>query len=255
MNFHIITIFPGIFGSYLNESIIKRAQEQEKIKIHIHNLRDWTDDKHRTVDDTPYGGGAGMVLKVEPVYKALQAIKKFSPSRDKSPFGGGVFELARNRGRLGEPDTRTRTFLFSAKGKQWNQQLARKYAKYDNIVMVCGRYEGVDERVRKFVDEEISIGPYVLTGGELPAMVVIDSITRLLPGVLGNKESLLEESHNPTNLKSQISNLKSLEYPQFTKPEIFEADGKKYRVPKILLSGNHEEIAKWREKKIKLIDN
>jgi tRNA (guanine37-N1)-methyltransferase len=222
MIFHIITIFPDIFHSYFNESIIKRAQEKKAIKIKIHDLRKWTTDKHKTVDDTPYGGGAGMIIKVEPIYKALKSIVR--TSRDLS--------------------AKKKVVLLSAKGKKWNQQMAKKYSKLDNIILICGHYEGVDERVTKFVDEQISIGDYVLTGGEIPAMIIIDSITRLLPGVLGNVASAKDESHNIPGL---------LEYPQYTRPEIFQVQGKKYRVPKILLSGNHQEIEEWRQKKMKKI--
>lgn len=222
MNFHIITIFPKIFSSYCNESIIKRAQENKSIKIKTHDLRQWTGDKHKTVDDTPYGGGAGMVMKVEPIYKSLQDLKSKTKNQP--------------AGRQGK---KSKIILLSAKGKTWNQQMAKDYSELDEIIFVCGRYEGVDERVKEFIDEEISIGDYVLTGGELGAMVLIDSITRLLPGVLGNIESAIDESHSTPG---------QLEYPQYTRPEIFKADGKEYKVPDILLSGNHKEIAKWRRK-------
>ena len=219
MQFDIITIFPEIFESYFNESIIKRAQKEKKIKINIYNLRDFTNDKRRTVDDTPYGGGPGMILKVEPLAKALDAIKRKKKSK---------------------------VILFSAKGKMFKQHQAKSLAKYDQVIMICGRYEGVDERVKKLVDEEMSVGQYVLTGGEIPAMIVLDSITRLLPGVLGNIESAKFESFSDENV---------LEYPQYSKPAVFEYKGKKMRVPKILLSGNHEEIDKWRKKKTKKINN
>lgn len=225
MNFHIITIFPEILNSYFNESILKRAREKGLIDIKIHNLRDWASDKHRSVDDAPYGGGAGMVMKVEPIAKAVSSIK---------------YQVLRNKTKLLD----TKTVLLSAKGKKWNQQMAKKYSKLDNIIFVCGRYEGVDERVKKFVDEEISIGDYVLTGGELGAAVMIDSITRLLPGVLGNENSTTDESHSEVGI---------LEYPQYTKPAVFEMDGKKMRVPKVLLSGNHKEIEKWRKEKKKML--
>jgi tRNA (guanine37-N1)-methyltransferase len=209
MKFDIITIFPHIFDSYFNESILKRAQKNGIIKIKTHNLRDYTTDKHKTVDDTPCGGGAGMVLKVEPIYKAVKAIKK---------------------------EKKTRVILFSAKGKKFTQKDARRLAKYNRLIFICGRYEGVDERVAKYiVDEEISIGNFVLTGGEIPAMVVLDSITRLLPNVLGNDQSILHESHSEEGY---------LEHAQYTKPEEFEG----WKVPKILLSGNHKEIEKWRKK-------
>jgi tRNA (guanine37-N1)-methyltransferase len=213
MKFHIITIFPQMFNSYFGESIIKRAQQKKVAQIKIHDLRQWTKDKHRTVDDTPYGGGAGMVIKVDPVYNAIKALTKNKSKKRK-------------------------VVLLSAKGKKWNQQECRKYSKLDEIILVCGRYEGVDERVKNFVDEEISIGDYVLTGGEPAAMVVVDSITRLLPGALGNKQSPEDESHSLPG---------TLEYPQYTKPEVFHAGRKKYKVPDILLSGNHAEIEKWRK--------
>lgn len=221
MRFDIITIFPQIFDSYFGESIISRARKNKLVEINVHNLRDWTADKHRTVDDTPYGGGAGMILKVEPVYKAVESIKKIS---------------------------KTRTILFSAKGKKYSQADARRLAKYDNLILICGRYEGVDERVAAHIaDEEISIGEYVLTGGEIPAMILVDSITRLIPGVLGNPESLSEESFSfSSNTKHQASDAK-LEYPQYTKPEEFQG----WKVPEILLSGNHGEIKKWREDRSK----
>lgn len=218
MRFEIVTIFPEIFGSYFSESILKRAKIAGLISIKIHNLRDFTTDKHKTVDDTPCGGGAGMVMKVEPIYKSIKFIKslKFVKSKEK-----------------------TRTILFSAKGKKYTQKDARRLAKYDRLILICGRYEGVDERVAKYIaDEEISIGDYVLTGGEIPAMVVVDSVSRLIPGVLGNEESAKEESHMTEGY---------FEFPQYTKPEIFE----KWKVPKVLLSGNHKEIENWRKKNSK----
>jgi tRNA (guanine37-N1)-methyltransferase len=219
MVFHIITIFPDIFSSYFNQSIIKRAQMSGIIKIKIYNLRDWTEDKHKTVDDAPYGGGAGMVIKIEPLYRSIMDIKE----RIKS---GSV-----------------KTVLLSAKGKTWNQKLAHVYSHLDHVILICGRYEGVDERILNFVNEEISIGDYVLTGGEIPAMVIVDSVTRLLPGVLGNAESLRDESHSSPGYLST---------PQYTRPEVFvDNNGRKYSVPKILLSGNHEEIKKWRRAKSK----
>ncbi|MFH0956057.1 MAG: tRNA (guanosine(37)-N1)-methyltransferase TrmD [Candidatus Falkowbacteria bacterium] len=231
MTFHIITIFPKIFDSYFNESILKRAQKNKLISLKIHNLRDWTCDKHKTVDDAPFGGGAGMVMKIEPLYKAL---------RDIAPLARG------GRG------VSSKTIFLSAKGKTWNQQKAKKHTKLDNIVLICGRYEGVDERITKFIDEEVSIGDYVLTGGEIGAMAIIDSITRLLPGALGNAASAKNESHDKPGL---------LEHPHYTRPEIFttpfnkggkrDLRGVKLRVPKILLSGNHKKIEEWRAKKSK----
>lgn len=225
MKFQIITIFPNIFQSYFQESILKRAQQNKLVQIKTHDLRDWTTDKHKTVDDTPYGGGAGMVMKIEPLYQAIKAVSKV-----------GLFKRIKQ---VFSPETQKRKIiLLSAKGKTWSQQLAREYSKLDELILICGRYEGVDERVKHFVDEEISIGDYVLTGGELGAAIIVDSITRLIPGVLGNEQSSEDESHTEPGV---------LEYPQYTKPEVFVANNKGYKVPDVLLSGNHGEIKEWRE--------
>lgn len=209
MQFDILAIFPDIFNSYFNESILKRAQKKKLISVKIHNLRDYTSDKHKTVDDRPYGGGPGMVMKVEPLYKCLKSIKRKRKSK---------------------------VILLSPKGKQFSQQTANAYAKLDQLIFICGRYEGVDERIKKYVDLELSTGPYVLTGGELPAMSVIDAITRLLPGVLGDADSPVDEtfSKNPAYK----------EYPHYTRPEVFKGQ----KVPKILLSGDHAAISVWRSK-------
>jgi len=213
MQFHIVTIFPRILDSYLCESIIGRARKSGIIEVFAHNLRESTIDKHGKVDDTPYGGGAGMVFQVQPIYTCVEKIKEQLANKSK-----------------------TRVILFSAKGKKYTQRSAERLAKYDNLILICGRYEGVDERVaQNIVDEEISIGDYVLTGGELPAMVVIDSVTRLIPGVLGNDESSKYESHSRKDYK---------EHPQYSKPASFNG----WEVPAVLLGGNHGEIEKWREK-------
>jgi tRNA (guanine37-N1)-methyltransferase len=203
-----------MLDSYLNEGMIKRAQGKNIIKIKKHNLRDWTEDKHRSVDDSPYGGGAGMVMKVEPIYQAIKSITKNKKSKSR------------------------KIVLLSAKGKTWNQETARKYSKLKEVIFICGRYEGVDERILNFIDEEVSIGDYVLTGGELGAAVIIDSITRLLPGVLGNAESAIAESHSTEGI---------LEYPQYTRPEILTIGKKKFKVPDVLLSGDHKKIEEWRQ--------
>jgi tRNA (guanine37-N1)-methyltransferase len=216
MNFNIITIFPEIFDSYINEGMIGRAIKSKKIKIKAINLRDYANDKHRKVDDSPYGGGAGMVMKAEPLVKAIKALTKRKNKKEKRKI-----------------------ILLSAKGKTWNQEMARKYSKLDEVVFVCGRYEGVDERVLEFIDEEISIGDYVLTGGELGALVMVDSIARLLSGVLGNESSAQDESHSAPGV---------LEYPQYTRPEVLTIGKKHYKVPKVLLNGNHQLIREWREK-------
>ncbi len=261
MIFDIITIFPRIFDSYFGESIIKRAQETEIININVHNLRDYTTDKHKKVDDTPYGGGAGMVMQIEPIYRAMKALKedtkykiqdtkklqvaneKFQTnSNDKILNDESIdFKTNLNSQSAGWRTTlKTRIILFSAKGKRFTQEDARRLSKYDRLIMVCGRYEGVDERVAEhLVDEELSIGDYVLTGGEIPAMIVVDAVSRLLPGALGNELSAEIESHNKEGY---------LEYPQYSKPEDFEG----WKVPEVLLSGNHGEIEKWRKSKSRI---
>ncbi|OGF21223.1 tRNA (guanosine(37)-N1)-methyltransferase TrmD [Candidatus Falkowbacteria bacterium RBG_13_39_14] len=224
MTFTILTIFPEICNSYFNESIIKRAQDKGIIKINAINLRDFTSNKHKTVDDKPYGGGAGMIMKIKPIYKALE--------------GGWDSSFPQYCGKGVKGREKKRTIILTPAGKKFNQKTAKRLSKYGELIFICGRYEGIDARIEKFADEKISIGDFVLTGGELGAMVIIDSITRLLPGVLGNVESSTDESHSIEGV---------LEYPQYTRPEIFETvDGKKLRVPKVLLSGNHKKIAEWR---------
>ena len=217
MKFDIITIFPNIFESYFNESIIKRAQKRKLIKINIHNLRDYAFDRHKSVDDRPYGGGAGMVFMVEPILKAVADLKKKLSKKSK-----------------------TKIILLSAKGKKFDQKMAKKFSKLDNLILISGRYEGVDERVAKYIaDEEISIGDYILTGGELPAMIVVDAVSRLIPGTI-TKGSLEEESF--------VENDKYKEYPHYTRPEKIKIDGKERRAPKVLLSGNHKQIRDWKKK-------
>lgn len=196
----------------INSSIIKRAIEQKAVSFKIINFREFSTNKHQTVDDTPYGGGAGMVLSVEPIYYALKSIDDYEDAH---------------------------VILLSPQGKTYDQDKAKSLLIHEHIIFVCGHYEGFDDRIRDLIDEEISIGDYVLTGGELPAMVVIDSITRLLPNVLGNKESINEESHSRKGI---------LEYPQYTRPEVFKAGEKEYKVPDVLLSGDHKKIKKWRQK-------
>lgn len=214
MNFEVITLFPEIFEAFKNTSIIKRAQEKGKIAINLHNLRNFGIGKRKQVDDRPYGGGAGMVLRVDVLDKVLAATK----SKVK--------------------DQKSKVILLTPQGKLFNQKITRRLSKYQSLILVCGHYEGFDERVRNLADKEISIGDYVLTGGELPAMVVIEAVSRLIPGVLGKDESSLDESFSKD----------LLEYPQYTRPEIYQ----RKKVPQILLSGNHQEIKKWREKQARL---
>ena len=217
MRFDVITIFPEIFNSYLKESLISRAQKKKLIKINVHNLRKWTKDRHKTVDDRPFGGGLGMVLKIEPLYKAVQSLK----SKIKNQ--------------------KSKIILFTPRGKKFNQKMAYQLSKYDRLILICGRYEGVDERVaKKIADMELSIGDYDLMGGELPAMVMIEVVSRLIPGVLGK----------PQLLKERITKEKGfIEYPQYTRPEVF----KKWKVPQVLLSGHHKKIEEWRKKHQKII--
>lgn len=229
MRFDIITIFPQAFDSYFASSILARARKKKLIDIRVHNLRRWAKGKHKTVDDRPYGGGPGMVLKLEPIYRAVQALKSKIP--------------ALPAGRKNQKSKRPYVILFSAKGKVLNQAMVRKLAKKKWLIMICGHYEGVDERVVKYIaDEEISIGEYVLTGGEIPAMVVVDAVSRLVPGVLGKKASLAEESFSKPGYR---------EYHQYTRPEIFKAGKKSWKVPSVLLSGDHKKIEDWRRKHAK----
>ncbi|MBI3305156.1 tRNA (guanosine(37)-N1)-methyltransferase TrmD [Candidatus Parcubacteria bacterium] len=221
MRFDIITIFPKAFDSYLSESIIKRAREKKLVDIRIHNLRDFTTDKHQKVDGRPYGGGPGMVFMVEPIYRALKALKAAPPRTTKSK-------------------RETRVVMLAPEGKQLTQREAERLSKYKRIVLICGRYEGFDSRVDTLVDEKISIGPYVLAGGELPAMVLLETVARNIPGVVGHPEALKEETFS--------KNLEYVEYPQYTRPEVFRLGSKKLRVPKVLKSGDHAAIRAWRSK-------
>jgi tRNA (guanine37-N1)-methyltransferase len=214
MHIDIITIFPKMFAPILNESIIKRAQGKGKVKINVHDLRDYTLDKHRKVDDRPFGGGSGMVMSPEPIFRAIEALREKRQKFAKSE---------------------TKVILLTPQGRKLNQHIAKRLAGYKHLILICGHYEGVDERVREYiVNEEISIGDYVLTGGELPAMVLLDCIVRLIPGVLGDKNSL--------NFESFEGNL--LEYPQYTRPSIFRG----MKVPDVLLSGDHTKIESWKKK-------
>lgn len=209
MRFDILTIFPRLLDSYTSESLLARAQKNDLLSIHTHDIRKYTNDPHRKVDDTPYGGGPGMIYQIEPVVNALEKL----PRKKKSVV-----------------------ILTSPRGKQFTQKMAKNLAKYDQLVFVCPRYEGIDERIKKYIDKEISIGPYVLNGGEIAAMVIIEAVSRYIPGMLGKEASLIEESFSKEGV---------LEYPQYTRPEVF----RKSRVPKVLLSGNHKKIEEWRAKK------
>ncbi|HZL79148.1 MAG TPA: tRNA (guanosine(37)-N1)-methyltransferase TrmD [Candidatus Limnocylindrales bacterium] len=211
MKIDVLTLFPAMFAGPLDESIIKRARQKGFLDLKIHDLRDWTHDRHRTVDDRPFGGGPGMLLKPEPLFEAIESLQR----------------------------EKTRVILFSPAGRQFDQAIARELAQQEDLLLVTGHYEGFDERVREtLVDDELSIGDYVLTNGALPAMVVVDAVTRLLPGALGDDESSHDESFSAG----------LLEYPQYTRP----ADFRGMKVPEILLSGNHAEIEKWRREQARL---
>lgn len=225
IKFDVITIFPGIFESYLKESLISRAQNKKLIKINLHNLRDFASDKRGTIDDRPFGGGLGMVIKVEPIYRCVERIKRFKQMK-----------------RL-----KRKVILFTPRGKKFTQKIANQFSKMDQVIFICGRYEGVDERVAKnLADMELSIGDYDLMGGELPAMVAIESISRLIPGVLGKKELLKERITKTGGF---------IEYAQYTRPEIFEpVKGKKWKVPKVLTQGDHKKIEEWKKAHGKVIE-
>ncbi|MEK7478028.1 MAG: tRNA (guanosine(37)-N1)-methyltransferase TrmD [Patescibacteria group bacterium] len=217
VKFHILTIFPEMFSSYLNESILKRAQEKKLVKFNIVNIRNFTLDKHRRTDYKPYGGGPGLVFFAEPILRAMESIqKKILKAKSQKP--------------------KAKVVILAPGGKQFTNTAAINWAKkYTDIILVCGRYEGIDARVKKILKvEEISVGPYVLTGGELPALVIVDSVSRQIKGVLGNEDSPEEK---------RISS-----HEVYTRPEVLACKGKKYRVPKVLLSGNHAEIDKWKAK-------
>lgn len=235
MIIHILTLFPEVFAPVFKSSILKRAQDKKIVQIRLYNLRNWAIDKHGTVDDRPYGGGPGMILRVEPIYRAIKDIK------------------GKNK--------KLKVFLLSPRGKTFHQGLAQKLSCLKEILLVCGRYEGFDERVRHFIDGEISIGDYILTGGEIPAMAITDAIVRLLPGVLKKPEATKAESFSthlgqPTSKtlskeknNHQLSGDTSLflEYPQYTRPEKFKG----LAVPKVLLSGDHQKISQWQKEHIK----
>ena len=211
MKIDILTIFPEMFAP-LMESIVRRAQDKGVVEIKIHNLREWSTDKHKSVDASPYGGGPGMVMRVDVVDRAVQGIKN-----------------SRNQ------ELKTKVILMDTKGPIYNQQKAEQLKAEEHLIIIAPHYEGIDHRVHEHIaDEVISIGSYVLTGGEIPAMVVVDSMVRLLPGVLGNEESLVEESYQTEG---------QIEYPQYTRPEEYNG----WKVPEVLLSGHHKKISEWRK--------
>ncbi len=216
MRFSVVTIFPELITGYCSESILGRAQQKNLIDVNAVNVRDFATDKHHTVDDSPYGGGPGMVLRPDVIASALASL--------------GVLKKNGER----RKEKKRRVILLSPRGKQFDQRMAERFAKLDALVLISGRYEGIDQRVHDhMIDEEISVGPYVLAGGELGALAILEAVARLIPGVLGNEESLVEETHTSGK-----------EYPHYTRPEIFN----KRHVPEILLSGDHKKIQEWRRK-------
>jgi len=252
MRFDLITIFPEFFGGPLDYGIVRRAREAKLIETHIHDLRDFTHDRHRTVDDRPFGGGEGMVMKPEPLFEAVESL------------------LGENS--AAAPPAETAIILLSAAGKMFTQEMARHFAKLQRIVLICGRYEGVDERVAEHLaTDEISVGDFVLSGGELPAAMVLDAVTRLIPGALGNEDSVVNESFSaeeeheaphsrvggqavPLEGQSRTQPIRDevrgmnrgiLDYPHYTRPPSFRG----WDVPEVLLGGNHEEIRRWRRKR------
>lgn len=232
MRFDLITIFPEFFAGPLEHGIVRKAREAGLIEIDVQDLREFTKDKHRTVDDRPFGGGEGMVLKPEPLFEAMEFL-----------LGAPMGDAAEPR----KVDARTAIVLLSASGKRFTQETARRYAQLERILLICGRYEGVDERVAEHLaTEEISIGDFVLSGGELPAALIIDAVTRLLPGALGNEASSQNESFSqPTQTAANPSTAAAnslLDFPHYTRP----ADFRGWKVPEVLISGNHAEVAKWR---------
>lgn len=237
ITFDVITIFPQLFEPFKKESLLARGAKKKLLKIQAHDLRQWTKDKHHSVDDKPFGGGLGMVMRIEPVYRAVQSLKSKAQSSK----------------------SKTKVILFTPRGKKFTQAMAHDLSKYTQLIFICGRYEGVDERIaKKIADVELSIGDYVLMGGEVPAMAVIETVSRLVPGVVG-KQEFLKERLGKGRKKG------FLEYPQYTRPEVFAvpaevrktkagAKRKKYwRVPKVLLSGDHKKIEEWKAKHAKLV--
>jgi len=231
MRFDIVTIFPEFFNGPLDYGIVRRAREAKLVETHVHDLREFTHDRHRTVDDRPFGGGEGMVMKPEPLFEAVESL----------PGGTNA-----------QPGTAI--VLLSAAGKLFRQETARRFARLERIVLLCGRYEGVDERVAEYLaTDEISIGDFVLSGGELPAAMIVDAVTRLIPGALGNEDSAVNESFSEmeemcsleshfTDQESRATNRGILDFPHYTRPQSFRG----WDVPEVLISGNHEEIRRWR---------
>lgn len=257
MKISILTLFPEMFEGPFAHSIMKRAQEKGLLNIEFINIRDFGEGKHKMVDDTAYGGGVGMVMKVDVVHKAIEFAKNnFNPqgANTNSPLGWQVIEYAkRHSGSVQnlkidrQDDVRdsgrarmTKVILLSASGKLFKQQIAQEYSKLDHLILICGHYEGIDDRIRHYIDEEISIGDFVLTGGELPSMLIADSVVRLIPGVL-------PEGATEDESFAEVENQTLLEYPHYTSPRTYDG----HDVPEVLLNGNHKKIGEWRRNEAK----
>jgi len=226
MQFEVFTLLPEIFPPYLDNSIMKRARERGLINVRVHNIRDYTHDKHHTTDDTPYGGGGGMVMKPEPIFEAIESVLGLSSALSEVEGQGEVESQPK-------PDSSIPIILLTPQGRVFNQSIAQELSQHSRIILLCGRYEGIDERIREYlVTDEISIGDYVLTGGELPALILIDAISRLLPDVLGDPTGAQDDSHA----------MGLLEYPHYTRPPEFRG----WKIPDVLLTGAHAKIDKWR---------
>jgi tRNA (guanine37-N1)-methyltransferase len=240
MRFDLVTIFPEFFAGPLQHGIVRRAQETGLISVNVQDLREFTKDRHRTVDDRPFGGGEGMVLKPEPLFQAVEALLGHSV--------GDAVSAGSSGGSSGPGDPATAIVLMSAAGKLFRQDTARRYAKLSRVIFICGRYEGVDERVAEHLaTEEVSVGDFVLSGGELPALMILDAVTRLLPGALGNEDSAVNESFSEMSVAEVEANSASrvkavLDCPHYTRPAEFRG----WSVPEVLIGGNHAEVAKWR---------
>ncbi len=234
MIFDVLTIFPDLIYQYADDSILGRAQKKNLIQVRAHNFRDFTLDKQHHVDDHPYGGGPGMILQVQPIFDCLKSIGAISE------------KISEKNLKINKKNKGQKIILLDPAGKKFDQRMAEKFAKLDRLVLIAGRYEGFDARVHKLIDERVSVGEYVLAGGELPALTIVEAAARLVPGVLGNQESLKEETFGSGSKKTggvkRATEEKIKEYPQYTRPENFMG----WKVPKVLLSGDHKKIMEWR---------
>ena len=257
MQFDIVTIFPDFFSGPLDYGIVRRAREAKLMDVRVHDLRAFTHDRHRTVDDRPFGGGEGMVLKPEPLFEAVESLLGQNVQSGADNLDVGARHAVPLSASTDAAPTKTAIVLLSASGKLFRQDTARRFAQLDRIILLCGRYEGVDERVAEHLaTDELSIGDYVLSGGELGAALIMDAVTRLLPGALGNEDSSINESFSAsdagaseaarnTSHQPPVTSHLSLDFPHYTRPAEFRG----WPVPEVLLGGNHEEIRRWRSEK------